>query len=56
MTERVADVVRRILNEQPTITIRFTFAIRPDSYHHGRDTLFLHPNHRPVVERIWSEK
>ena len=45
MTERVRDAVRRILRDDPTIEVCYTFAIRPDSFHQGTAVLFVHPSH-----------
>jgi hypothetical protein len=48
--------VRRLLVEQPSIDVRFTAAIAPESFHHavrpGASVLFLHPVHRELVEQL----
>ncbi len=49
MTERVDAAIRRILLDDPTIHVCYTFAIRPDSFHRGNDVLFLHPCHEAVI-------
>jgi len=55
MTERVAERVRRLLSEQPGLSVLFTTAISPDSYHQGAAVLFLHPVHRPLVEELRAQ-
>lgn len=45
MTERARDAVRRILHDDPTIDVCYTFAIRADSSHQGNGVLFVHPSH-----------
>ncbi|MFV9425131.1 MULTISPECIES: chemotaxis protein CheY [Microbacterium] len=42
--------------EQPSIDVRFTAAIAPESFHHAvrpsGAVLFLHPVHRDLVEQL----
>ncbi|KTS07791.1 chemotaxis protein CheY [Microbacterium testaceum] len=56
MPERVSERVRRLLVEQPSIDVRFTAAIAPESFHHAvrpsGAVLFLHPVHRDLVEQL----
>jgi hypothetical protein len=56
MAERVAERVRRLLREQPGLEIRFTEAIRPDSYYQGPVVLFLHPTHQALVDELRAER
>lgn len=55
MTERVDAAVRRILRDDPTIDVRYTFALRPDSFHQGTGILFLHPCHEVVVAEVRAQ-
>lgn len=56
MAERVRDRVRRLLQDDPSLEIHYTDAIRLDSYfqstRNGRPALFLHSSHQSFVDEL----
>lgn len=56
MVARVAEVVRRVLGDDPATEVRYTEAIAADSFYlgtrDGRPVLYLHPNHRQLVDEL----
>jgi len=55
VTEGVKEVIRRVLRDDPTVEVRYTFAIRPGSFHQGVGVLFVHPSHESVVAAVRAQ-